>query len=60
MFCMNGIEKIIEILGCLSLEELLEMYRHAEANTIAEENLMRLLVTVELEKRIEQKNKGSR
>lgn len=50
---MNGLEKVIEILGGLSLEELLEMYRHAEANTMAEENLMRLLVTVELEKRIE-------
>lgn len=49
---MKGIEKIIEILGGLSLEELLEMYRHAEANTMAEENLMRLLVVAELESRI--------
>ena len=53
---MKAIETVIEILGGMSLEELLEMYRHAEANTIAEENLMRLLVTVELEKRIETKN----
>jgi len=50
---MKAIELVIEILGGLSLEELLEMYRHAEANTLAEENLMRLLVTAELEKRIE-------
>lgn len=53
---MKAIELVIEILGSLSLEELLELYRNAEANTIAEENLMRLLVTVELEKRIETKN----
>ena len=52
---MNGIEKIIEILGGLSLEELLELYRYAEANTIAEESLLRLLVTAELDKRIEYK-----
>lgn len=50
---MRAIELVIETLGGLSLEELLEMYRHAEANTLAEENLLRLLIVAELDKRIE-------
>lgn len=54
---MRAIEDIISILGGLSLEELLEMYRNAEANTLAEASLMQLLITAELEKRIEHKKK---
>ena len=50
---MRAIELVIETLGGLSLEELLEMYRHAEFNTLAEENLLRLLIVAELDKRIE-------
>ena len=50
---MKAIELVIETLGGMSLEELLEMYRHAEFNTLAEENLLRLLIVAELDKRIE-------
>lgn len=54
---MRAIEDIISILAGLSLEELLEMYRNAEANTLAEASLMQLLITAELDKRIEHKKK---
>lgn len=44
---------LIELLGSMSLEELLDHYKDADkAPTLAEANLLRLLITAELDKRI--------
>lgn len=44
---------LIEILHTMSLEELLEHYKEADtAPTLAEANLLRLLITAELDNRI--------
>lgn len=44
--------RIIEIISEMNIEELLEVYRKADrANSEAEANLMRLLITAELENR---------
>lgn len=44
---------IIELLHGMSLEELLEAYKDADKlHTLAEANLLRLLITAELDNRI--------
>lgn len=48
---MKAAEQIINILGGMSLEELLEAYKNADGK-IAEASLLRLLITAELDKRI--------
>lgn len=49
---MKAIEEIIKYIGGMSLEELLETYRDTEKSNLAEANLVRLLITAELDKRI--------
>lgn len=49
---MKAAADIIKILGGMSLEELLEMYRDASKSDLAEASLLRLLITAELDKRI--------
>ena len=46
-------EHVINILSDMSLEELLDMYKDADnLYSLAESNLLRLLITMELDKRI--------
>ena len=45
-------EKIIEIIQSMSLDELLDLYKKAEET--AERRLMSLIITMEIETRIEQ------
>ena len=50
---MGGMQTIIEILHDMTLEELLDHYKDADkAPTLAEANLLRLLITAELDNRI--------
>ena len=48
---MKAAEEIIRILGGMSLEELLELYRDTDKNDLTEASLLRLLITAELDKR---------
>ena len=50
---MKAAEEIIRILGGMSLEELLELYRDTDKSDLAEASLLRLLITAELDKRIQ-------
>lgn len=50
---MRAAEEIIAIIGSMSLEELLETYKDADkCGSLAESSLLRLLITAELDKRI--------
>ena len=45
-------QELIELLGSMSLEELLDEYVKAAESTLAEASLLRLLIVAELDMRI--------